>query len=148
MKKFLGILALGLFWCSSAYSDDIKIKRIECVYQTTKNKSKNIFFIISDDNKTAYMHRLSDLLDGSIPRSVKIKMSVNTDLYHITFRGIDSPNSYYEINRENGALGARHLNPARIVYRCSKMEDGFDPEKYFSEIVNKMIESKKRINIF
>ena len=138
MKKLLGIVFLSLLFSISAYSNEIKHKRIECNNKNAEMRLYNYFFIISNNDKIAKLFKASYLYDYGT-YEYQIDLGLN-------FISIETPQQIeYEINRQNGALWKRGKG---IVGTCSKMEDDFNPELYLKEITEKNTKERHEKNIF
>ena len=67
MKKAILILLVGLLWCNTAFSEELKHKRIECAFDIfggTKGPKQerywNYFFILDERKKNAKLFRLAN----------------------------------------------------------------------------------------
>ena len=144
MKKLSLYIFLVLMWSSNLYSYDIQIKRIECDNYKSEKRYDNMFIIISPNGKKAKIYSVYDgRLWNKISRFNITEYNVGSDILEIRF--IDTVKVRYILNRENGSLRYRNKTPR---WGCSKMDDDFNPEKYVTEIVNKILEEQKNKNKF
>ena len=153
MKKLLAIVVLGLLFSGNAYALDIKVKRIECTFFIKRDgvteKFYNKFFIISDNQKTAKLYRSVGWYGWET-----IDLKVRANLHYITFEKKSSlldkgpSEGMYTIDRGSGDFYGFGDDERNNVGSCFKMEDQFDPEKFFSERVTKHFKDKKKSNKF
>ena len=139
MKKLLGIVVLGLLLSGNAYANDIKIKRIECDNKFSDARFDNYFFVILNNDKIAKMFKSYFSFNWKTEW-----FDIKTGLHYINFS--KSGDLKYEINRANGELWS--LYQMKVVGTCFKMEDGFNPETFLSDIVKKKIAKEQEKNIF
>ena len=139
MKKLLVIVVLSLFFSLSAYSNEIKHKRIECNNKNAEMRLYNYFFIILNNDKTTKLFKATYLDDYGI-YEYQIVLGLNFISIETLNRELE-----YEINRFNGELWKRGKG---IVGTCFKMEDNFNPELYLKNITEKYIKERHEKNIF
>ena len=139
IKKLIGIVVLSLLLSGNAYSNDIKIKRIECDNKFSDDRFYNYFFVILNNDKYIKMFKSNYSFSWETQR-----FDIEAGLNFISLRS--SGNLEYQINRANGELWS--FKEVKVVGTCSKMEDGFNPEAFLSRIVEKNIAEEKEKNIF
>ena len=139
MKKLISILVLSLLFSFNTYADDIKVKRIECDNKFSEDRFDNYFFVILNNDKFAKMFKSYYSFNWDTKR-----FDIKTGLNFISF--YESESIQFEINRVNGELWS--IKQSKVVGVCSKMEEGFNPETFLSDIVKKNITKEKKKNIF
>ena len=139
MKKLLGIIVLSLLLSGNGFADEIKVKRIECDNKFSDARFNNYFFVILNNDKLAKLFKSYYSYHWDTKR-----FDIKTGLNFISF--YESGSIQFEINRVNGELWS--IGQSKVVGTCSKMEDGFNPETFLSDIVKKNITKVKEKNIF
>ena len=139
MKKLLGIIFLFILSSVNAYTDEIKIKRIECKSSLDKERYQNYFFIISPDNNSSSFYSAKGKYDWMV-----VDYSIKTNLFSIKFFLSDYSAPIHTIDRETGVLNTF----GKVGMLCTKMKDNFDPEKFLKDKTKKNMTDKKKNNKF
>ena len=139
MKKLLGIMLLFILSSVNAYTDEIKIKRIECKSSLDKERYQNYFFIISPDNNSSKFYSAKGKYDWMV-----VDYVIKKNLFSIKFflSNLNAP--IHTIDRETGVLNTF----GKVGMLCTKMKDNFDPEKFLKDQTTKNITDKEKNNKF
>ena len=143
MKKFLGIVVLGLLLSGNVFASDIKIKRIECKNPNNKNSFHSKFIIISKDgNKAKLFEALSPY------RYLRRDYEIRSGIHFINFWLKDNNVSpEFRIIRSSGEL-KKGWTGQKLFGICNQMPKDFDPVAYFDEQTKKNIAEKKKSDKF
>ena len=136
MRYILTIL-ISLLIFENLLAGNIKHRRIECSVDWDKERFKNIFFIISENQKTAQYHSATGF------EYYKYIVDVSFDINEIKFTYKPNSMMNYTLNRSDGTLDGVFNN-----YSCKPLPSIFSPEAFLKGEIKINLEKKRKENKF
>ena len=135
--KYISTILISLLIFENLLAGDIKHRRIECSYDWSKERFKNRFIIIAEDEKTAEFHFAAGF------EYYKRIYDVSSDIDEIKFTYKTNSAQNHTLNRSNGELKGVFRS-----YSCKPLTINFSPEAFLKGEIKINLEKKKKENKF